>query len=270
MSQKGRDRMKTKRSYDLDLQRSNLVVKDNRLIQVARYGLTSTQQKFIAFLISKIKPNDKKLQTFEIRVQDFCELTGIDAKRFYGEIRTMIDDFDENQSFWIDTPTETYKFRWFSDTRYIKGTGTVRVTLAPTLQEYLIGLTANFTTYELYNILALRSKYAIRLFELFKSYAYQRQREFEIENLKNLLLATNYKNFADFEKRVLKPAIHEINEYTELTVSYNKARTGRKFTDIIFFIEKKSILDGHLSYRKTIAKLNSGKVMENQTSLFDD
>lgn len=252
---------------------SQLVVKDNRLIQQARYNLTATQQKFLAYIISMIKPTDNELKEYSIRVDDFCDLIGTDKNHFYDEFKCMIEDFDNAKSFWVETDEEIFKFYWLSDARYIKGKGTLQVTLARTLREYLLQLSENFTQYELYNILALKSKYSIRLFELFKSYAYQHKREFDVDYLKELLFATNYTNFADFEKRVLKPAITEINEYTELSISYEKIKKGKKIEKIFFFIVRKKHLDGVLSYRRTIARLHEKKakneIMEGQTNLFD-
>ncbi|WP_081826623.1 RepB family plasmid replication initiator protein [Persephonella sp. KM09-Lau-8] len=50
-----------------------------------------------------------------------------------------------------------------------------------------------------------------------------------------------YPRFEAFERRVLKKAVEEINEKTDLKVSYSKKRTGRKVTHIEFMIEKKEI-----------------------------
>lgn len=241
---------------------SQLVVKHNRLIQKARFHLSSTQQKFLAYVISKIKPTDEELTEYEIRVEDFCSLAGIDKTWFYSEFTKMIDDFDNNHSFWVDTEEEFYKFRWFADTRYLKGKGTIKITLARSLKEYLIGLTENFTQYELYNIMALKSKYAIRLFELFKSYQYQKQKEFSIDELKQLLYAENYDNFAHFKKRVLEPAISEINEFTEIKVAYTTISKGRKVVRVRFDISRKPAIETYISYQKTIDKIdaNNGQI----------
>ena len=128
--------------------------------------------------------------------------------------------------------------------------------LAHTLKEYLIGLTKNFTQYELYNIMALKSKYAIRLFELFKSYSWQNKKEFDIEELKELLDATKYKKFNDFKKRVIEPSLKEINEFTELNISYNTINPGRKIIAVRFIIEHKETSESYASYLKTIEKIN--------------
>lgn len=247
--------METEERYEKRKSLTQMVVKDNRLIQNARFNLTATQQKFLAYVISKIKPTDDGLKEYEIRVEDFCHLCGIDKTWFYTEFIKLVEEFD-SKSFWIENEKELYKFRWFDDTSYQKGKGQIKVTLSKRLREYLIGLTKEFTQYELYNIMALKSKYAIRLFELFKSYAYQRQRDFDIEELKEILYATNYKNFADFKKRVLEPSVKEINEYTELKVEYLPIQKGKKIIQVRFIIGRKELVESYISYRKTIEQIN--------------
>ena len=247
--------MNQEEKYEKRKALSQLVVKDNQLIQKARFNLTATQQRFLAYIISKIKPTDEQLTEYEIRVEDFCSLCGIDKTWFYSEFINLIDDFDNN-SFWIETDKEVYKFRWFADSSYVKGKGVVKIQLSKRLQTYLLGLTKEFTQYELFNIMALKSKYAIRLFELFKSYAYQKRKEFDIDELKTLLMATNYKNFKDFRVRVLEPAIQEINEFTELKIEYEPITKGKKVIKVRFIIVRKAPLDSFRSYQKTIDQID--------------
>ena len=256
------DREKTK-AY------SQLVVKGNELIQQKRYNLTATQQKFLAYVISKIKPDDTIATLYEIRVEDFCAMTGIDKTYFYDEFIKMIDRFDE-QSFWVDTEDELYKFRWFNDTRYIKGAGKVNLYISKALKDYLFELQSNFTQYELYNVMALHSKYAIRLFELFKSYEYQHYKTFVTEDLKHLLYAENYKNFKDFRLRVLEPAITEINEYTELNVSYEPVFKGRKVIEIAFKIKLKDTMDRFIAYQTTRERIDrDNEQIAGQLNIYD-
>lgn len=255
---------------EIDKERNMLVVKHNDLIQKVSYNLTATEQKLIIYTISKIKPTDKELDKIEIRVDDFCSICGIDKTYFYSEFKEIIDNLD-NKSYWVQTDKKLFKFRWFSEAEYINGEGKVKVLLNTNLKQYLIDLKEHFTEYELYNILALRSKHAIRLFELFKSYSYQNYISFEIDNLKHLLyLEDNYKNFAHLKKYVLDKAIEEINEYTELEVEYKTITKGRKVIEIAFHIKKKDTLDSYISYRNTIDKINenSGQI-KGQMTIYD-
>lgn len=247
------------------------VVKNNDLIQKAKFDLTAIEQKLINYVISKIRPTDKEFQNYFIPVADFCELCGIRKDRAYTEFRTIIERLDQ-KSVWIENSQESYKLRWFSEAKLIKGKGMIKVLLHSELHDYLIGLGSNFTKYEIYNILALKSKYSIRLYEIFKSYEYQSGREFEIESLKEKLFAVHYKNFHIFSERVLTPAVTEINKYTDIDVSYDLYRRGRggKVVSITFFIKPKATINKYLAYRKTLEKLNNtGNQVHGQMS-FDD
>lgn len=255
---------------DIDKDRSMLVVKHNDLIQKASYNLTALEQKLIIYAISKIKPADHELDKIEIRVDDFCSICGIDKTYFYTEFKEIIDNLD-GKTYWVQTDEKLFKFRWFSEAEYVHGEGKVRVLLNTNLKQYLIDLKEHFTEYELYNILALKSKYSIRLFELFKSYSYQSFISFEIEKLKHLLfLDDNYKNFAHLKKYVLDKAIGEINKYTELEVEYKTITKGRKVVEIAFYIKRKGTLDSYISYRNTIDKINedNGQI-KGQVTIYD-
>ena len=234
---------------------SQLVVKGNGLIQEKRYQLTTTQQKFLAYVISLIKPGDTIDTMYEVHIEDFCNLCGIKKENFYEEFKRMIDKFDES-AFWVDTKDELYKFRWFNDTRYIKRSGKVQLYLSRALKDYLIGMLGNFTQYELYNVMSLRSKYAIRLYELFKSYEYQERKRFYLDDLKHLLYAGSYKNFKDFRVRVLEPAIEEINKFTDIEVKYDLFYRGKKVHEIEFIIERKQPLERWKAFNITKEKID--------------
>lgn len=250
-------------------QQSQLVVKHNDLIQKSKYNLTITQQKLIAYIISLIKPTDKELKKYEVSVSDFCQLCGIDKRYFYTDFKDLIDDLD-NKAFWIETDEKIFKFRWFLKAEYMKKQGKVLLLLDDDVKKYLIDLKEKFTVYELYNILALKSKYSVRLYELFKSYAFQKEKVFLIDEFKELLLATNYNNFKDFRNRVLEKAIDEINFYTDLDVSYETITKGRKVIAVKIYIKKKEMAENLQAYRNTIAEINKrNNQISGQISMFD-
>ena len=250
-------------------QQSQLVVKHNDLIQKSKYNLTITQQKLIAYIISLIKPTDKELKKYEVSVSDFCQLCGIDKRYFYTDFKDLIDDLD-NKAFWIETDEKMFKFRCFLKAEYMKKQGKVLLLLDDDVKKYLIDLKEKFTVYELYNILALKSKYSVRLYELFKSYAFQKEKVFLIDEFKELLLATNYNNFKDLRNRVLEKAIDEINFYTDLDVSYETITKGRKVIAVKIYIKKKEMAENLQAYRNTIAEINKrNNQISGQISMFD-
>jgi plasmid replication initiation protein len=211
---------------------------------------------------------------YEISVADFCELCGIDKRYFYTEIKEIVDDLD-NKSFWVETEEKLFKFRWFSEFKYLKKKGKMKIQLNSNLKNYLVDLYQHYTQYELYNILAIKGKYAIRFYELFQSYfmtknAKKTTKTVDIIELKKLLMAEKYENFVGFRRRVLEPSIEEINTYTDLTVEYNYIKTGKFITALEFNISRKQYPSNYAAYTSTIERINKrNKQVKGQISIFD-
>ena len=108
---------------------------------------------------------------------------------------------------------------------------------------FLQNLKREFTQYKLWYTMTMRSEYSIRLYELLKSVAKKEMWEFQIDYLKKIFMCENYKQFNDFKKRVLEPAVNEINAKTDINVSYELFKEGRAYKSIEFYIEEKSTMD---------------------------
>ena len=61
----------------------------------------------------------------------------------------------------------------------------------------------------------------------------------------------SYDRFPDFRRFVIEPATKEIEEYTDITVSYRTITKGRKVTALEFFIKKKEKAEAYKCYSKT-------------------
>lgn len=257
------------KKIDIDDSRTNTVVKSNEIIQKATFNLTAMEQKFIAYVISLIKPTDKELQFYEIKVLDFAQLCGIHPKNAYTEFKEMAENLD-NKCAWMTIKDKkhevSFKFRWFSEAKYISN-GSIKVLLNSEIKKYLLDLISqgNYTQYELYNVLGLKSKYSIRLYELLRSYAYQGSVQYDIQNLKEVLAAESYKSFSHFNDRVIGRALLEINQHTDLIVDSStldalgkelQASQGKKIYAIRFNIKKKDPDDAYFTYRKTVETIH--------------
>jgi plasmid replication initiation protein len=152
-----------------------------------------------------------------------------------------------NKSNWIkikreDGECETI-IRWIEKPYIYEKSGTIKIRLDKDMKPFLLELKERFTMYSLYYTLAMKSKYSVRMYELFKSYQYKYTCEFEIEELKNILLAENYVAFKDFRIKVIEIAVKEINEYSDIFVKYEFEKKGRKFHKVIFKINPKKSPD---------------------------
>jgi plasmid replication initiation protein len=111
---------------------------------------------------------------------------------------------------------------------------------APDLIPYLSQLKGSFTRYELKHIGNMTSTYGIRLYELLMQWKGTGKREIEIEWLKKQFeLDASYERMDNLKRRVIDPAVKDINKHSNYAVSWEQRKTGRKVTHLTFsFYEK--------------------------------
>lgn len=242
--------MANSKRYNLtDVERNQLVVKGNDLIQKARFSLSLEEQKIILYLISKIGPDDSFLRTHTFSIADFYRVCGIVAINMLpsgAEYKFIKDTLQglRDRSWWVkDGERSERAIAWFSSIRINHDSGLVDIDFDKYMEPYLLHLREHYTMYQLRNVLCLHSKYSVRLYEVLKSYSFMEQPIWQtLSKLRDLLdaSAVTYDSFGRFKERVLAPAVKELNAYTDLDVSYSLSKTGRKVDRIFFSIAVKN------------------------------
>jgi len=234
---------------------NDLIVKDNRLIE-AKYSLSKTQIKFIAYMASRIDKDDMDFFTYEMKLNTMLEVLEIERKnwkwlgRQLKELQTKliaIQDDDEVMEyvalisyFKINTKGDTVEYRFDK-----------------AMKPFLLQLQNNFTKLSLEKILNFDSSYTIRLYEiieqraaLLKKYKNEKLINFEIEldELKEMLVGEynpktdkieikkSYSLFGSFKQKVLDAAHSELKLKGDYYFEYEPIKTGRKITSIKFTI----------------------------------
>ena len=222
--------------------KNELVVKSNRLVE-ASYRLTLAEQRIILFAIVEARRTGKGLSAddfVDIAATAYAEMFDIPLKQAYEQIKEAGETLFRRYVVLYDTHPESGKprkteVRWLSAASYIDGAGTIQLRFAPDMVPFITRLESQFTRYKLEKIANMTSPYAIRLYELLMQWGSVGRREIELEWLKKtLMLDQDYKALCDFKKRVLDVALSQVNEHSDLTVSYTQRKTGRNVTHLIF------------------------------------
>lgn len=249
--------------------RSYKVVKANEIIQKARYDLSITELKIMSYIFSMVKPTDSIDQTYMFSVQDFCRVCGIDESsgKHYASIKRYLKGL-RDKSFWlVQEDGSTTTVGWLAKATIVPKSGIAKVKLDEDIAKYVINLVDTpYTQYELICTLPMKSQYAIRVYELLKSYAYRKKITFDVDELKAQLVATHYENFKDFRVKVLEPSTREINLYTDIEVSWYPVKKGKKVIQITFTIEERKQLARLEAFTRAEQMLDNREV-EGQMSL---
>lgn len=228
------------------MKKNNYVVKANQFIE-AKGRLGTLEQKLLATLISEIQVDDKDFKEYKLGISEVGEFIGINSNAVYEILRETSINLKSKALSLIEVDPVT-KQRTFievnliASARHKEGSGELIITVAPDLKPYLLAIKGEetpFTKYMIKNILKLNNSYSIRLYEVLKQWERAKKKEFELEEFKDLLgvEAESYNIFSEFERRVLKIAKKEINDKTDLWIDYEKIKTGRRITSLLFNIQ---------------------------------
>ena len=229
--------------------RNNQVKKSNILIQKSKFELSAQAQKAILYLVAQIKTNDDEFYPFQFQIEEFCQACGIDLDngKNYRNLKNTLKSIADKYSLWVPISGEERLIRWVEDVSINQNSGIIRIKLNRELSEHLLHLSKNFTVYELSRVLAFKSKYSIRGYELICSVHYHPEEThvhiFTIDDLRNRLGvdadAKSYLLFKNFKNRILNPVISEINDISEKIVAVAEIKQGRTVVALEFTISTK-------------------------------
>lgn len=249
------------------------IYKNDAMIQKGRHKLSLQEQRCVLYAISQIKPTDEVFQEYVLDLNLFYRVAGLSGES-YTELKSILKGLSD-KSWWarIDNKGTESLVRWFSTLRTNKGKGTVTIKFHEDMMPYLLAVTSNpdnfYTHYTLQYILPMNSQYSPRLYELLKSY--QKNNDewfFDVDDLKKKLDSEQYKDFYDFKRRVLEPAVEEINKYTDINIAWEAKKEGVKYTRINFYMAAKKrealmkaeiagrdVLDGQIDIDEIVAQV---------------
>lgn len=253
-------------NLDLAIERDYKVVKANEIIQKARYDLGLLEQKTFCYAVSKIKPQDEPNQWYTFTINEYCDVCGINRNsgRTIEEVKEALKRL-RDKSFYLTKEDGSYcLIGWLAKVEVLPKSGKIKIKFDEDMQDYLIGLYSNYTQYSLLCVLPMRSSYSVRIYELLKSYVGLKRHSitFDLDELKQKLAAP-YSRFPDFRRKVLEIATKEINQYTDIEISWNPIKKGRKVERIEFILKERDSMGVFAN------SLNATKQLDGQLSLFD-
>ena len=228
--------------------KNGLVVKDNALIN-ASYNLEVTEQRLILLAIINARETHQGITSdskLEIHANDYASQFHVTKEAAYKALKTAVNNLFERQfSFKEETKKGIgiVRSRWVSRIKYIDDSAILEITFAPDVVPLITRLEKHFTSYQIQQVTQLTGKYAIRLYELliaWREVGKVPQIELSEFRVKLGVEDDEYKAMNHFKSRVLEPSIKQINQHTDITVSYEQHKRGRTITGFSFRFKQKS------------------------------
>ena len=228
--------------------KNGLVVKDNALMN-ASYNLEVTEQRLILLAIINARETHQGITSdskLEIHANDYASQFHVTKEAAYKALKTAVNNLFERQfSFKEETKKGIgiVRSRWVSRIKYIDDSAILEITFAPDVVPLITRLEKHFTSYQIQQVTQLTGKYAIRLYELLIAWrGVGKVPQIELSEFRAKLGVEDdeYKAMNHFKSRVLEPSIKQINQHTDITVSYEQHKRGRTITGFSFKFKQKS------------------------------
>lgn len=235
--------------------RNHKVIKANELIQQRTHMLSVQEQKIILFMISMLTPGQKEFEYQTFDIIDFCDVCGIDntSGKNYEHLRKAVQNLSDKSMWVVGRETDTL-MRWISNAKIEKGSGKIEIRFDEEMKPYLLELKDRYTQFDLIYTLTMRSKYGVRLYEILKSY--ERLNEpvvFTIDRFQAIIGST-YDRWQDIKRRIIEPAVNELNEVSDLQVSYRYKKKGKSVVEVIFDVSPKRAFAQQIETHRKIQK----------------
>ncbi|GLX33870.1 hypothetical protein Lmede01_18480 [Leuconostoc mesenteroides subsp. dextranicum] len=269
-----------------DLSKRKVVEHNSLITSIAK--MDKTPLKMFELAVSLIDTdNPPQDQTVYLSKKELFAFFKVDDNDKHSRFKEVIEKMQKQAFFQIKKEQDKgFKFVSIVPIPYVEWTDyhdEVLIRFSPEIMPYLINLKTNFTQHALSDISELNSKYAVILYRWlsmnynqYEHYSVKGgRREEQVENYRNPTIGMrdlremtdtvkDYQRIDNFEKRVLKAGLDEINSYTSFNVTYEKVKKGRSIDSIVFHITKKQVADDS-SYKLGDRDYIDGKIRQEES-----
>ena len=224
------------------MSKGNLVVKTNQL-NSALQNLSLPEIRIVQLAIVDARETNTGLSTdkpLRIDALRYAEMFETTRQNGYKRMKEAEETLFNRRFSYIDDDGKVIKSRWIQQVKYLDDEGAIELVFTLAVVNGISrinGAEDFFTSYLLEQTASMDSIYSVRLYELLVQWKAAKQTPmFELEKFRDQLgvEASEYKAMCDFKKRVLQVAIDEINEKSDIKISYEQVKKGRSIAGFKF------------------------------------
>lgn len=224
------------------MSKGNLVVKTNQL-NSALQNLSLPEIRIVQLAIVDARETNTGLSTdkpLRIDALRYAEMFETTRQNGYKRMKEAEETLFNRRFSYIDDKGKVIKSRWIQQVRYLDDEGAIELVFTLAVVNGISridGAEDFFTSYLLEQTASMDSIYSVRLYELLVQWKAAKQTPmFALEKFRDQLGVgiEEYKAMNDFKKRVLLVAIDEINEKSDIKISYEQVKKGRSIAGFKF------------------------------------
>ena len=289
-----------KKTKIVELPETNEILSRSNKLILSRYSATLVENKIMALSFKRVKLNKNGNPAVVFTTNELRKLTGVKGNGFYDQLKIAAAGLMNKMVYMEDEQAQSFSFiNLIQKAEYREGAFTVVFTNES--KALLYDLKSNFTSMSIDTLFSFKTNHAYRLYEILKVHEYKigdnnkpveivyplsdlklqlncintEGKKVKIELMKphpnydkivnDLDTEKKFESWYEFKRRVLEKVIKEINQTTELNISYDPIRTGRggKTTAVRFYLQRKIVEKNNtVESKETTRSEMVGKVKE--------
>ncbi|MFX4211995.1 replication initiation protein [Aliarcobacter butzleri] len=215
-----------------------IVVQKNSFIRGDFSNLEIRDIKILKLLVSKVNSSNKEFESYYYITKDEVRDFNFNERNIHSYIKTSLRRLGSVFVVVKNDDKEEIEISLVGKIIYDKKNGIYKVPLSADLKEYLLDIKKEFTKYNLCNLIYLKRKEEIKLYEYLKSISFEIF-VISIDNLKVIMEINkkSFESFFNFHKK-LKESILSINSYTDINVNFVILKNNNQSKNIQFTIKR--------------------------------
>ncbi|MEJ1295891.1 MAG: RepB family plasmid replication initiator protein [Candidatus Sedimenticola sp. (ex Thyasira tokunagai)] len=222
------------------------IYKSNDLIE-AGYLLSLSEQRILLACIAKLdsrKPVNDNTE-FKVSATEYSNIFNVPVKQAYEALQEAADRLFERKIKMVDDAGKwDREIRWLQEKAvYHEGQGAVSFVFSNRVKSHLTRLSQPFTKYQLDKVSGLNSYYSVRLYEFLIRWRDTGLFRISLTDFKKRMgIENKYPRFSDFKRRIIVPAVADLEAKSNLNITWNVKREKRAVVGLEFQFKDKNQL----------------------------
>ena len=220
-----------------------ILMKNNVLIQ-SKYSLTLNENRIFLLILYKLQKNYDGSMHCDIQYDEFKEIIKRTNDRTVKKISKYLEGLMNKSIFFIEKKKNDKliwgQYNFISGYQFDEETQVFRVEspkkIYTLLDQYL---KTGYTPANLALLFSLKNYNAQRLYDLIRVWSGTKQIiNYKVDDIKMyLMLEDSYPQYSNFKRRVILPAIKELNETGFFEIYIKENKSGKKVESIDFYVK---------------------------------
>ena len=209
----------------------------NNLVE-AKYRLTTYEQRMVIAICSQLR-NETDLPKIHVKINDLADFCKFPSSKKLDMVRTTARKLRGRTLEYLKPNGKWYITGWINSADLLED-GTIEFAIDEKLKPHLLQLKSAYLLTPAAPLMEFKCDYSARLYFLLKKMIKLHIFEYDLDYIRERFqLSKSYSIFFNLKRKVLEPALQEINEKSDITVDHEYVKEGKATKKIRFKVEKK-------------------------------